>query len=408
MSAETELAAIKRPNPLIEPYLEVWRKITALFDLKSDNERRRFLRMRLGETPEQFNHRVSQSTYTPILPDTIRDLAKKIGTGEVVLSQPIKAPWFDPDNHDFWLDMAVDLARDTIAYGRSLILIDGVKGPMVISPTQCLNFGNYSDGSNWFVIHSSGVVSKGPFETPTRFTEYNLIDNKSVTKYVEIAGEPVRKVVTSHGFGVTPVLDIFADDELFTGAAAVDKAIQHYRLENVLNEAANLLYIQRTIRPPITPDSDLGDTYEFDTGNEHIITGDFTFSEPSGTSIKAGLDALEDIRNDIRNIISLGSLQSGTGLSQSGVARRYDYHDYSLTVAQLGNYVITVLNQLARLITECYPNNEGLSFSGLSTFQVDNLEYFVAVAESLIPHREYLSPSALQRWYSKIDSHLLR
>lgn len=399
-----KLTRLRQVCPDAKKYLDIWNKINALFNLNDDSERLKFIRPRLGEEPAQFLDRISRVTYTPILPDTVRDLIKKVRTGEVIVTGSGYGDWHDGFN---WNLLASDIARDVVTYGRAVIMIDPATGPACINPTQCLNYGKDSDGNDWFVVRSEGSINFSPLDEPKIFEQFTLLTRETITKYTVIDGK-VDEESYSHGLANTPMLIVQAPDELFTAGAAVYKAIQHFRLENVVNEAASMLYIQRTLTPPKVVEDDLEDTYQIESSNEHIILGDFRFNEANGSSISAGLSALQDIRDDIRAIISLGSLVNNTGLSQSGVARRYDYHDYSLTVSELGAYVLKVLNRLSERLNECYSNIGSLEFSGLNTFQVDNLEYFIAVADSLLPHVDRLDQSALSTWYEKINNHLKR
>ena len=395
---------LRRTHPEYDQKSPIWASINLLFNgaERLSNLAATYITSRLGETPEQYSHRLGLVTYSPILPDTVRDLTKKIKSGILSVNFPGQK-W----SLDFnWVTFSQDLANDIATYGRVVAVLSDT-GPTLINPTQLTNYGKYRDGSPWYVFKESGYVSPGPFDDALEFETITLIDSQNISKYLTIKGAKGAETLTVeselHGYGFCPVVMLDSPPEMYVALSALPKAIQHFRIENVVNEAAYLLYIQRTLEKSRQPDDDLDDTFSVQTGNEHLILGNMTFSEASGTSVTTGIELLKQIQADIKSIISLGSMGGG-GLATSGVARRYDYHDYSLTISDLGNYVKDVVTSILSL----YSTSDSFEVLGLDVFQVDNLEYFVAVLDTLSPHSDKIEPGAMQAWIDKIESCLYR
>lgn len=381
---------------------EVWEDITLLLRGASAVKEmsRKFIRRRLSESPEEYYDRLSRVTYTPVLPDCIRDLVKSFRTGGLLVDSPGYGPW---DTDDFnWMRLCSSIITDSALYGRAVLVLTG-EGPKTVSPMQLTNWGD-----EWAVITDEYYDSDGPLSDYKLVTRYTVIDGTNSRVILVVDGQVVSDTEEPHGLEALPVLLLKAPAELHTGAMALRKAIQHFVVDNVVFEAANNLYIQRYIQRPVVPEDDLHDTYELDSSNDHIVMGSFGFSEAGGSSISAGLEILESIANEIRNIISLGGLSEGGMSNLSGAARRYDYQSYSLTVQGLGAYAKQCLGSIGEWLQQCTAVPGDFEYVGLDIFQVDNLEYMVGVAERLVPLRDDLSNTSLQTWFNRINNLLDR
>jgi len=248
---------------------------------------RRFIKRRLSETPDEYHDRLSRVTYTPVMPDAIRDLVKSLRTGGLLVDSPGYGPW---DTEGFnWLNLCSDIITDTALYGRAVLVLTS-DGPTTVSPLQLTNYG---DG--WVTLTDRYHKSGGPLQDYKLVTRYTVIDDTDSRVVEVIDGVVASDTTQPHGLQGLPVLILDAPPELFTGAMALRKAIQHFVIDNVVYEGANNLYIQRYMQRPAVPEDDLHDTYEVDSGNEHIIMGTFGFSEAGGSSIEAGLKLLDAI-----------------------------------------------------------------------------------------------------------------
>jgi hypothetical protein len=391
-------------HPSVARVSDLWRDID---DLINGHERlneisRKYIRPRLGETTEQYLDRLRRVTFSPVLADTIRDLIKKLKTGTVKVNAPSLGDWVQDFN---WVNFAGDIATDILTYGRVLILVtDG--GLKVLNPRQCTNYGEVDD-SRWFLLKETVVESISPFMPAETVIKHLLIDGSQVTTYENRKGIVTEETV-NHGYSDTPIFYVIAPPELFTAGAALPKAAQHFVIENTIYEGASNLYVQRTMTKQLFPDNDIDDTYSIDSGNEHIMLGDFNFSEASGSSIRTGIELLESIKSEIKGIISTGSMANSSKLSVSGEARKFDYLDYSLTVSSLGSFVLSTINEALNWFSTATGVGGDFEATGLDIFQVDNLEYLLDVADRILPHTDKIDGSALESWYSKIDSTLSR
>ena len=391
-------------HPTIKEVSNLWEDIELLI---SGNRHlsfiaRKHIRARLGESFEQYQDRLKRVTYSPVLSDTIRDLVKKLTTGSINVETPNFGDWVQTFD---WVKLAGLLATDILTYGRVLLTIDE-GGLKVLNPRQCVNYGEYEDGSKWYLLSESVIVSSSPFEKAKRVVKYYLIDNEQITTYSKNDGV-ISEETQLHGFNDTPIFYMIAPTEAHTASAALSKCIQHFVIENTIYEGAANLYVQRTFNKQLIPDDDLDDTYQLDTGNEHILLGDFQFSEAAGTSINTGLELLDVIKNEIKGIISTGSMSNSSKLSgMSGESRKFDYLDYSLTVANLGSLVLKAIREVLEWLVQTTGISGNVSASGFDIFEVDNLEYLLDVADRTLNHQESIDSEALVSWYSKISNTL--
>lgn len=381
----------------------VWDDISLLLKgaVGTDKMAHKFIKRRLSESIEEYRDRMSRVTYSPVLPDCIRDLVKKFLTGSLLVESPGYGDW--DDGRFNWLQLMGDVITDSTLYGRAVIIITD-KGPKTINPLQLTN---YREGL-WAVLTDSYYESDGPLSDYKLVTRYTVITSESTRIVLSVDDKVVSDTEERHGFNALPLMLLVAPAELYTGAMALRKAIQHFTIDNVIYEASNNLYIQRYMSQQLAPDNDLGDTYELTSDNKHIVLGSFGFSEAGGSSIKTGLEILDSIAREIRDIISLGGLGEGGNSNQSGLSRRYDYQSYSLTVQNLGAYAKKCLGKMGAWLSEITGVSGDFEFAGLDIFELSNLEYVLGIAERIVPIEPQLQAEAVAQWYARVDAMLGR
>lgn len=380
--------------------------------------RQKYLMSRVGEASELYAKRLQQFVYTPVLADAVRDLVKKLRTG--MLNVNVTDPLIESSQKLYDnMELLGEVMRHWVLFGRCWTAIDadhkGVPLPKVISPIEVINWG-YSEGQlDWVVVRTQEVRSR-LFQPHEIVTIWTVTDRLSVKRYEMVKGSSA-KLVTEYPLlrpGKCPFILNMCKGELWTGSQAYLKQLQHLWVENGVTDASTTLYIQRVIKPNPMPDDDLGESYLNSTegggvysSNAHIIEGDFQFQEASGSSITVNMSLLGKIEMQIKAIVAMGAMES-QGAIESGESKKYDYADYSATLAEYGHN-LTVYYR--RLLAEMIELTGGqidtlLDVSGLDTFELSNVDTMLLQAEAIDKVAHNLSESALKTWYTDLSLQL--
>jgi len=405
-------------HPHVASRRQVWAEISELIDpeLVRANSHR-YIPKRPGEQPDLYNLRRSRFTYTPVLATAVRDLVKKLKTGQLRIESEF-TPLTDSLANFNSVGFLSELMRLCVLYGECWVLITsnefGEPEPVALPPTSVLNY-NLTGDNPWAVVKSLD------YESPEEPGEVLLVERwvvitptavKTYTKPVDNSRPLTLTQETSLTYRALPVLRFTVPVELWTAVSCITKQRQHVYVENSLTDSASNLYIQRVRSNPPVADSDLGETYVNQvthavvTSNAHVVEGDFSFVEASGSSVTTNMALLTQIEEQIRGLVSL--LQNnGVGRDTSGESKKYDYSNLADTLTSYGVVLVHAYQHiLERMALVGWGQTVEVAVNGLDSFELSTLGALLEQSV-LLQQLPPLPPTALRLWYSKLAGALV-
>jgi hypothetical protein len=345
----------------------------------------KYLPRRPCEDDDLYQLRLQKFSYTPVYPNAVRELVAKLLTEDVEVTGD-EGKWWD----EFYEDMdGLGLTESRFTqYLYSTILhfgciFIGVDRPSenkpvtvgqlatapkpYIRPYEPLNVITWADDYRWFVTRqfNESVVPFSESELIATWTLWAPMANEVYSCPVKLGDDGslrevkvdgvwmnpsdrranLNPVIVDHGLPYAPMVYLSLDDDEWIGNSCYLKQLQHTRIESQWTEAGAVAgTIQRVFTPsPPPPDADERVTYRNDdysdlrSSNNHILIGaGFQFVESSGTAISALTAQLNEIKKDIKELVSMG-YKSAAGelgvVQQSGVSKEVDMMSLDDTVS---------------------------------------------------------------------------
>jgi len=393
-------------HPEYSEYEPLWQKIVDLMDpFLMDKNKRSYIVPRLKEDPEVYNHRLEKFTYTPVMARAIMDLIKRLNTAVIEVNY----------KQDEFLDniapmkVANLIMRDWLSFGRTIWVFNN-GGISNILPTTLVNWRvNDEDGLlDWAVLKYE--KEKITLEDhPESYQQYIVIERDVIKEYDNSKGGMSLVEETANESGYVPVIISRCPNHLWTAKSAYLKQIQHLLVENGMTDASTNMYVQRVIKPTLIPDDDLGNTYvdqeQGPSSNSHIINGDFSFSEPSGSSVSTNLTLLDFIEKQVRALISMANVE-GQSNRESGESKMYDFREVSMVLEEYGHHIRIFIRELYEWILAITgASSQDVEISGLDTFEVDTLDNLLNVA-TIVSGLEGIPADGKEYLYRRISEKL--
>ncbi|MEH1858039.1 MAG: hypothetical protein V7L21_08560 [Nostoc sp.] len=151
-----------------------------------------------------------------------------------------------------------------------------------------------------------------------------------------------------------------------------------------------LAYFQRSFKRVQTPDSDLENSYEdsppIPTGLQYVTELEkFEWNEPHGYIVQHMSDSLKAIEDQVRDLVSSGGLSSSNGaVIQSGASKQMDFQKQEIMLRAYGEILIDVYQDVLQLVAKAAGlNGEGISVTGLNSFENDSLDSLIMKVDSV-------------------------
>lgn len=367
-------------HPEYVKYGPLWNTIKELNDpYEMELNKQNYLQPRLKEDPELYVHRLSKFTYTPVMARSINDLVKRLNTS-VVEVRYSEDPFLDVINP---MKVANRVMKDWLCYGRTTWVFNNGEFTN-INPLTLINWSFDRAGVLEFAVlrYEKDLIKLDDY--PEKYYQYFVLDRESFKEYDTKDGHLNLVGETPNETGIIPLFIYTGPDDMWTGKSAYLKQIQHLIVENSITDASTNMYVQRVMKPMLIPDNDLGDTYvdqeRGPSSNSHIITGDFSFMEPSGASVNTNKELLSFIERQIRALVSMGQLDQQSNI-ESADSKKMDFREVSMILEDFGHHIRLTLRAFYNKVLELTggPKQE-IEVLGLDTFEVDTLASLLETA----------------------------
>jgi|688.fasta_scaffold01920_39 hypothetical protein len=415
----------------------------------------RFLLKRLDEDLELYQLRLKRFVYTNILSHVISKVLGRFSTGDILvsnLSNSFIESWqsfrenIDVKGNDEKTFLS-NVLKDLLLNQTAIVQIDkpkvevtplnraqevslGLNKAFLVTykPTELLN-----SGEGWYKFLVLNQVSTPFGETYTEAI-WRFIDAEKIVEYkafvilkdgqIKHLYDPrTSKIIPftddveiplyseiAHGFSSVPVVKLHISDEQYAAGNAYLKLKQFLNVENSLTDTAlSSGYVQRVLTPIERKDDDYSVVVdEVKSDNQHVITANsFKFEEIEGTSIATNMKLLEAIETQINNLVCIAAGDtSRSALVRAAASKKMDASDFELFLISYGSLITKFYQNILTKVAEALGDRQAVSqvsVSGLNQFDTDDLETDVAIANSIIPIADNLSPTALRFFYERIS-----
>lgn len=370
----------------------------------------------LGEDPEAYQHRLSNFTYAPVLTRAVDLLVSKLCTGQVLCTSktPELQRIIDGTNP---LKLSAAAMRSWLLYGVSVVTYDR-RGedvrPVLIDPLELINWGRDDSGMLSFAVIKRRFSRSKRLEKAQTVTQWMVFDPETIETYEKVENhlgdstgvKLVKK--DNHRSGVCPLSIFNPPSELWTGSMSYLLQKEHVCLLNIQLAAAANVYIQRTYSPVLTPDQDLTSTYydsasEHVAPNNHVVTGDFNFKEPAGSSIETLTNLLREIESRIRSIVAMTPVDTEAPV-ESGLSKRYDHAEMMATLSLYGDHLRTWLEEIYLLMGSIlWIQQTSVEVTGFDRFEIDNLDILLSHAQAIENLGDLVVPTARNIFFSTLN-----
>jgi hypothetical protein len=346
--------------------------------------------------------------FTPVLAGAVRDLVKKLQTGNLTV---------EADGNDGgqlaantnWVELAGNIMTDWVFWGVCFAAVTREFGGLEITllpPSSVLNY-NFSAEVPWAVFSATRYT---PQEKPGKVEKipcWGVWQGETVVYYGQDKNGKIKELDSAQMY----VKRLSVPSEMWLAKYGVSKQFQYTLLENNMTDAAGNLYIQR-VRRESQADTDLADSYvnavqgAVVTSNAHVVEGDFQFVEASGSSVSTTVQVLTGIEEQIREGLSLLPT-GGASTAASGESKKYDYSNLSNTLLSYGaKLALRIREFLEESLYFLSGETQQISVSGLDNFELNPLDSMLAQSARLkdLPP---LPESVTRIWYAKLANSLI-
>lgn len=425
----------------------------------------RFLKQRPGEEAPLYRARLQKFTYSNPLANVIKQQASKLSNSSINVECP-------EADIEFWSRIREDLNlagktekqfigqlfSELLKYKRVFLHVDkpklkvkprnkleekrlGVRPYLTIYPAlQVINWSESNNSLDYIKVRQVTQDTSNPFSEPLTIVTWTFIDANYITRYQAAVKlnhegcithiilndgkeEPVddkTKIAVvdqvAHNFGAIPVLKAEVPDEAWIGDQLAPKAEEHLRTDCHKYDLLTLSYFQRTYKKveKDIPDGDFGDDEPLPTGLQHVLELEkFEWSEPQGTIITHLDGSLQRIDQQIKDLVSLGTISADKGaVQQSGLSKSFDFLNEEDALKAYGHIITDTLQDLYQLIAKAANISTDIKVSGLSSFNVITAEIVVSLLKELsqisLPTLKSSVPlSLLKQLYSQLSDKLI-
>lgn len=420
---------------------------------------RDYIQQRPGEDPALYEVRIKRFTYTNVLGQAIAAQVSKLSSGEVSI---------DGADDDFWRvfrdgtdrnrkrserELLECLFRELLMFGCCFLQVEKPKSDRAplslaeeellgLSPYVCLhsarsvtNWGETDGLLSWVKLKNIDHNNK-PTEEPKTIATWTFIDGDTIAVYsaevklkngkiieVKVGGEwqaskdaPVsRSTEIAHGFPRIPILKAIVPNDMWAGNSAYLIALQAMDLENSRYDAGIMSYVQRTIRPVMSPDSDLDQSFvdsdhPIKSGNAYILRADaFEFNEGQGATVRTIGEYVQELHNTIRSLFGQQSASTTkSAVEQSGASKKMDFVAQEVLLRAFGSLLIDIYQDAIELVAIAAGKADRPSVSGLDVFDVDSLEAVWAIALDMDKINGLVPPTALKLFAKQLSGLLIK
>lgn len=427
------LSTLESTHPDYSSMLPVWNEIDLLASggYKLKQAVKIFLPQRPGEDSQTYEHRLKKFTYLNILASAIGDVTSKLSNSSLIVSgaenEAIKT--FRTDTNLSGRDektLLSHLLREALKFKKVYIHVDKTKSGIIplnkaqeellrikpyvttYSPFEVINWSEEKGRLNWIKVRQVITDTSNPLLPPTTKVIWTFIDSVYIARYEvsnieldkhgaisKIDGEHVNEdtliklsgELIVHGLGEIPVVKLELPDELWLTDQASAKALEHLRIDCSKYDLLTFAYFQRTYKKVQTPDDDLDqsfvdtDSKPLPTGLQHILElENFEWSEPQGHILPHQMDALRQIEDQVKTLLSQGGVSAELGaVAQSGESKKMDFSKEETLLRFYGQLLSNIYQKVLKLVSKSVGHPpESISVTGLDDFENDNLDSQVA------------------------------
>lgn len=359
-------------HPEYSHYYDLWCTIKELLDpyllyLNRD----KYILPRISEDREVYKHRLKKFTYTPIMSRAISDLVKRLNTSSIKVNHPENKILANVDV----MKLINTMVRDWLSYGKSIWLLQ--EDQLMNIPV--LSLINWDDDFSVLKFDKYEVTLD---DAPKWYERYFVMTKESFTEY-NTKGGGLNKVSESNNpLGEVPLFVYSCPDELWTAKSAYLKQIEHLMVDNSIIDASSNMYVQRVLKPNYSPDDDLDFTYTDrpESSNYHLVNGDFSFAEPSGTSIMSNQKLLSFLEGQIRALISMSNLDRQNAI-ESAESKKIDAAEIEQVLKDLGLHLRESVLSLFNGVLKLEGRGGKVTVEGLEVFDVNTLSGLLSIAQ---------------------------
>jgi len=414
-----------------------------------------FLPRRIEEE-EIYQLRLNRFTYTNLLSDNIQKILTRFNSGQIqVTGENVNSLTGFRNNIDSdgcgekaYLNI---LLRNLLIHQCAYIRVDKPYSdiepvnavqerqlgldPYLVSYTP-LDVINEDVDGKWFKIRTLHTVNS-PFGETYHKVVWTIIDEENVSvfeslvelgkdgeisSFISPSGGQKRKVTPDadvpllltrpHGFSRCPVIKLSLPGEKYAAGQSYLKVIQYLNVENsVTDTAISAGYVQRVMTPIKVEDNPYQAPINQETvksDNQHILVANsFKFEEMEGKSIKTGLDFLDKIRDEIRDIICLSAGSTNKeSLTRAAASKKLDDSTFEVSLQAYGSIITSYYQKILKLVLESLGLvSSDLSVTGLDAFETDTLNVNIETAIKLKKEGllEDISPTAWTSYMNNIS-----
>ncbi|MEA5447599.1 hypothetical protein VB780_03395 [Leptolyngbya sp. CCNP1308] len=398
-----------------------------------------FIEQRPGEEDPIYEARLKKFAYSNTLGSNLSQLASKITSGTVHVSNAASEDFWEKFREDndgqgrTEIQLVEQIFAEALKFKTVFLHVDktaapvppqskaeeeqmGLRSKIVVYPAPQVSLWSESNGQlDWIKVFQIVDVIN-PLTEPMKMARWTFIDREHIARYeayvkldrkgnilelldkdgnplvhesepaVPSAGNPV-----AHGFGALPVARLELDESQWSGNQAYAKGEECLRLECHRYDLLTASYLQRTYKPIQTPDSDLGDTYvgsdePLPTGLQYVLQVDkFEWSEPKGDILVHVDKALTQAEKQIRAILGVGGAYVQEAIEASGVSKEMDFQIENDRLKSYGHILTDALQDTYQLVERAEGNSGStLAVSGLDDFGGDRLTDLIEALNMLL------------------------
>lgn len=413
-----------------------------------------FLPRRL-EDEELYRLRLQRFTYTNLLSDNIQKILTRFNSGQLQVTGE-NAEYLTDFRQNIDSDECGEkaylniLLRNLLIHQSTYVRVDkpytedkplnkaqesmlGLK-PYLISYNP-LDVINEDSEGKWFKIRTIHTINS-PFDGSYNKIVWTLINETQVfvfEAFVDLGKDgkvaslvdiesgkrttasdnteiPIS-IVHSHGFSRCPVIKLSLPGEKYAAGQSYLKVIQYLNVENsVTDTAISAGYVQRVMNPIKQEDNPMEpinqETVKSD--NQHILVAQsFKFEEMEGKSVKTGLDFLDKIRDEVRDIICLSAGSTNKeSLTRAAASKKLDDGIFEVSLQAYGSIITSYYQRVIKLVLESLGiDDNSISVTGLDAFETDTLMVNIETAIKLKKDGlvEEISPTAWKSFMNNIS-----
>ena len=273
---------------------------------------------------------------------------------------------------------------------------------VALGPRQVIDWGEDDKGNLlWVMVEGTVSEREGPDKPRVRKWVWTHIDAESIRRWewTPKDGDPNGKPgdeehatemdVVAHPFGVLPVVRLGLPSGLWAGAKMHDPAISLLRGENdldfALHRAAHaLLWIKATWDDGAPA---VGPGYYLSLGKDDEIG----YAEPSGAQFDAIAKDVERRREELHRVVQLMAVGAGSDVSRtrmSADSKEKDWKAVDIVLQSYADLTKAAIEEAAQIIAELRNIGDTLKVAGLDSWEIEDLEQFMAAAAMALDARE--------------------